>query len=97
MTGFKKYTDINWNWCKPCQIYNLQRNFKNWTSGNKNIDEFIQHSQLNSLSWLNCLEWVPFEKFQNVTYITRGGFCKVYSAEDILVIGILKIKNGVKE
>ena len=23
----------------------------------------------------------PFEKFQNVTYITKGGFGKVYSAE----------------
>ena len=25
--------------------------------------------------------WVPFENFQNVTYITRGGFGKIYSAE----------------
>ena len=27
-----------------------------------------------------CFEWVPFENFQNVTYITRGGFGKIYSA-----------------
>ena len=27
------------------------------------------------------MEWIPFEKFQNVTYITRGGFGKVYSAD----------------
>ena len=27
------------------------------------------------------MEWIPFEKFENVTYITRGGFGKIYSAE----------------
>jgi hypothetical protein len=27
------------------------------------------------------LEWIPFENFKNVTYITRGGFGKIYSAE----------------
>jgi hypothetical protein len=26
------------------------------------------------------LEWIPFEKFENVTYLTRGGFSKIYSA-----------------
>ena len=25
--------------------------------------------------------WIPFEKFQNVSYITKGGFDKIYSAE----------------
>ena len=67
-------------WCQPCNAKRFEENFKNWTSGNKNIDEFIQQSQLNALSWTNCLEWVPFEKFQNVTYITKGGFGKIYSA-----------------
>jgi hypothetical protein len=28
-----------------------------------------------------CLEWIPFEKFENVTYLTRGGFSKIYSAD----------------
>ena len=68
-------------WCQPCNAKRFEKNFKNWTSGNKNIDEFIQQSQLNTLSWMSCLEWVPFEKFQNVTYITKGGFGKIYSAE----------------
>jgi len=68
-------------WCRDCNAKRFKDNFKNWTSGNKNIDEFIQSSQLNSLSYLNCLEWIPFEKFQNVSYITKGGFGKIYSAE----------------
>ncbi|GBB92122.1 hypothetical protein RclHR1_01970004 [Rhizophagus clarus] len=69
------------NWCQLCNAKRFKENFKNWTSGNKNIDELIQYSQLNSLYCLKCLEWLPFEKFQNVTYITRGGFGKIYSAE----------------
>ena len=68
-------------WCKPCNAKRFMDNFKNWTSGNKVIDEFIQHSQLNALNFSKCLEWIPFEKFQNITYITKGGFGKIYSAE----------------
>ena len=68
-------------WCQPCNVKRFKENFKNWTSGNKDIDEFIQNSQLNALSWRNCLEWVSFENFQNVSYITKGGFGKIYSAE----------------
>src|SRR5581483_7050730 len=68
-------------WCQPCNAKRFKENFKNWTSGNKNIDEFIQQSQLNAVHCTKCLEWVPFEKFQNVTYISKGGFGKIYSAE----------------
>ncbi|EXX54530.1 Cdc15p [Rhizophagus irregularis DAOM 197198w] len=68
-------------WCQPCNAKRFKDNFKNWTSGNKVIDEFIQQSQLNALHHDNCLEWIPFEKFQNITFIAEGGFGKVYSAE----------------
>ena len=67
-------------WCS----YNAKRfkgNFKNWTSGNKSIDDFIQQAQLNAVHFARFLEWIPFEKFQNVTYITKGGFGKIYSAD----------------
>src|SRR6266480_3782972 len=68
-------------WCQPCNAKRFKENFKNWTSGNNDIDELIQHSQLYAVHYSKCLEWVPFEKFQNVTYITRGGFGKIYSAK----------------
>ncbi|PKY59838.1 hypothetical protein RhiirA4_482940, partial [Rhizophagus irregularis] len=35
-------------WCQPCNAKRFKDNFKNWTSGNKDIDEFIQQSQLNA-------------------------------------------------
>ncbi|EXX75020.1 uncharacterized protein OCT59_005785 [Rhizophagus irregularis] len=68
-------------WCQPCNAKRLKENFKNWTSGNKNIDELIQQSQLNAFIYIKCLEWIPFEKFENVTYLTRGGFSKIYLAD----------------
>jgi hypothetical protein len=70
-----------WRWCLPCNVKRFKDNFKNWTSGNKEIDEFIQQSQLNAVHFSKKLEWIPFEKFQNVTYIAEGGFGKIYSAE----------------
>ncbi|RGB31537.1 kinase-like domain-containing protein [Rhizophagus diaphanus] len=68
-------------WCQPCNAKRFEDNFKNWTSGNKVIDEFIQQSQLNAVYYKKYLEWIPFEKFQDITYIAEGGFGKVYSAE----------------
>ncbi|EXX74125.1 hypothetical protein RirG_054030 [Rhizophagus irregularis DAOM 197198w] len=68
-------------WCQSCNAKRFKNNFKNWTSGNKHIDEFIQQSQLNAIHYKTCLEWIPFEKFQNVTYIAEGGYGKIYSAE----------------
>ncbi|RGB26901.1 kinase-like domain-containing protein [Rhizophagus diaphanus] len=68
-------------WCQPCNAKRFKKNFKNWTSGNKDIDEFIQQSQLNAVYYLRYLEWIPFENFKDVTYITRGGFGKIYLAD----------------
>ncbi|RIA94101.1 hypothetical protein C1645_818573 [Glomus cerebriforme] len=40
---------------------------KNWTSGNDDIDKFIQHTQLQQLIII---------RFHNNEYITKGGFGK---------------------
>ncbi|UZO07122.1 uncharacterized protein OCT59_027420 [Rhizophagus irregularis] len=68
-------------WCQPCNSKRFKDNFKNWTSGNKDIDEFIQQSQLNAVHHMKYLEWIPFENFKDITYITKGGFGKIYSAK----------------
>ena len=68
-------------WCQSCNAKRFKDNFKNWTSGNKYIDEFIQQSQLDAVHFRKYIEWIPFEKFKNVTYITKGGFGKIYSAK----------------
>ncbi|CAB4404783.1 unnamed protein product [Rhizophagus irregularis] len=79
--GECKEPGTGWKWCQSCNVIRFKDNFKNWTSGNKDIDEFIQQSQLNAVYYKKYLEWIPFEKFQNITYIAEGGFGKIYSAE----------------
>ena len=76
----EEYTN-NWDWCKPCQIDNLKGNFTNWTSGNENIDNFIQEMQLEINQYNDIVfEWIPYNQFSDIKEIGRGGFATVYSA-----------------
>src|SRR5688572_30233144 len=77
----KKYTDVSWKWCKPCQIDNLKGNFTNWTSGNEKIDKLIQEMQLKIGDVDDIVfEWIPYNQFSDIKEIGRGGFATVYSA-----------------
>src|ERR1044072_1252423 len=38
----------NYDRCQLCTSKYLQQNFKNWTSGNHDVDEFIQKAQLKA-------------------------------------------------
>src|SRR3954464_15561261 len=77
----EEYTDVCYNWCKPCQINNLKGNFTNWTSGNEKIDNFIQEMQLKiDSNWGIVFEWIPYNQFSDIKEIGRGGFATVYSA-----------------
>ncbi|RHZ84338.1 hypothetical protein Glove_83g111 [Diversispora epigaea] len=66
--------------CKPCISLYFQQNFGNWTSGNKRVDAAIQESQLNCTTGRGFFEWIPYSKFENIEYIDKGGFGKIYSA-----------------
>jgi hypothetical protein len=69
------------NWCHECNARHFQQNFNNWTSGNDNIDKLIQNTQLSAV-WNNkLLEWIPFDRFTDIEYIDKGGFCNVYKAK----------------
>ncbi len=57
----------------------FQQDFPNWTSGNKFIDRFIQEDQLNSN--ILALEWIPYNRFQNIEYLDKGGFSVVFKAD----------------
>ena len=69
-----------YEWCRPCNAKHFQQNFKNWTSGNDDIDKFIQHTQLSANGHSNVLEWVPYDRFYDIKFIAKGGFGNVYKA-----------------
>jgi hypothetical protein len=68
------------NWCKECNSKKFKQNFDNWTSGNKQIDKFIQESQLSARTWFELLEWIPYNRLRNIKYLAQGGFSTIYRA-----------------
>ena len=68
------------SWCQSCNSKHFQQDFNKWTSGNKEIDEFIQKFQLNATCWEEVLEWIPYEKFSDIEYLAKGGFGTVHKA-----------------
>ncbi|RHZ88208.1 hypothetical protein Glove_25g26 [Diversispora epigaea] len=73
--------NIGFNWCHPCNAKKFQNEFDKWTSEDKEIDEFIQQIQLNANKFQEIVEWIPFEKLENITYLTKGGFGTAYKAK----------------
>ncbi|CAB5388895.1 unnamed protein product [Rhizophagus irregularis] len=76
----KIYNDISNKWCKICQISNLKQNFANWTSGNQQIDEFIQEMQLKINNYNNIVEWIPYNQFNDINKIGKNDSAALYSA-----------------
>jgi len=83
----KNYMVVLNDICEIC--YNIcnnyakrfQQNFENWTSGNDDVDIFIQGTQLSAHNYASdALEWIPYDRFHNIEYIAEGGFGKVYRA-----------------
>jgi hypothetical protein len=70
----------SFGWCVPCENNATRENLLHWTSGNKDMDELIHHTQLNASQICDYLEWIPFEKFEMIKYIGSVGFSSIYSA-----------------
>src|SRR3954451_14333059 len=70
-----------YRWCQSCTSKHFQQDFNKWTSGNKEIDEFIQKFQLNATRYEEVLEWIPYEKFEDIEYLAKGGFGTVHKAK----------------
>jgi hypothetical protein len=64
-------------WCNYCHF---QLNFKNWTSGNNDVDEFIRKAQLKAKTEYQLIEWIEYDKFKDVEYLAKGGFGTTFKA-----------------
>ncbi|GET02600.1 kinase-like domain-containing protein [Rhizophagus clarus] len=75
--------DICENCKRVCYGIRFQRNFKNWSSGNNYIDTFIKVTQLSvhyRCEISNALEWIPYDRFYDIKYISEDDFGKEYRA-----------------
>src|SRR5207247_1344451 len=68
-------------YCEYCVQNYLKANFPNWTSGNNDIDNLIQKSQMETLMPNKVIEWIPYNNLQNIKYLTSGGFSEIYTAD----------------
>lgn len=67
-------------WCQECNSQRFQKDFSNWTSGNKFIDNFIQRSQLQARNNNEVMEWIPYNRFKDIKFLAQGGFSTVFEA-----------------
>ncbi|GES85121.1 kinase-like domain-containing protein [Rhizophagus clarus] len=67
-------------WCTPCNSRHFIDEFPSWTSGNHNVDELIRQTQINTSHYESTFEWIPYEQFTDIKFISRGGFGQVFKA-----------------
>ncbi|RHZ75600.1 hypothetical protein Glove_212g160 [Diversispora epigaea] len=72
----EEYNDCYWKWCKPCNSTHFKNNFDKWTSRNDTIDKFIQDADDSD----KVIEWIPYDKFQDIKQIAKGGYGTIYYA-----------------
>ena len=72
--------------CSSCAKEHFIREFNTWSSGDANIDRFIQESQI--YDFCGKLQWISYDNFQNIEHIGDSSHGSVNSA---------KLKNGIKE
>ncbi|PKY55106.1 kinase-like protein [Rhizophagus irregularis] len=78
--GLCKQPNTGHDWCQPCISNHFQQNFKNWTSGNHDVDAFIQKAQLKTEDINHTIEWIEYDKFEDVEYLAKGGFGTTFKA-----------------
>ena len=72
-----KQPKTSYYWCRIC---NFQQNFQNWTSGNHDVDKFIQKMQLKAKREEEVIEWIEYDRFENIEYLAKGGFGTTFKA-----------------
>ncbi|PKY43978.1 hypothetical protein RhiirA4_458123 [Rhizophagus irregularis] len=44
------------------------------------MHKFIQKTQLKATYHSEILEWIEYDRFKNIEYLTKGGFETIYKA-----------------
>ncbi|RIA98797.1 kinase-like domain-containing protein, partial [Glomus cerebriforme] len=72
----RSFLDENHKICHTC--YKTKILLK--PSGNKVIDDFIRHTQINYTKDKGKLEFIPYDQLKDIEFIAEGGFSKIYKA-----------------
>ena len=70
----RKFNEIH----QICHVCYKARTFIQ--SGNEVVDDFIRFTQTNRATFYGDMEFVPYDRFNNLEFIAEGGFSKVYKA-----------------
>ena len=84
-------------WCSNCDPGKFLKEGK--TSGNPEIDNLIYDLQLKTEHYYSNLEWIPYDRFQDLKPIGEGGFANIFSAtwlDGIPVVSKTKERTGPK-
>ena len=73
-----KAPNTGWAWCNKCDPGKFLKEGK--TSGNPEIDNLIYQSRLKTVHYFSSLEWIPYDRLQNIKPIGEGGFANIFSA-----------------
>ena len=74
-----KKPNTGYAWCKKCDPGKFLKEGK--TSGISEIDNLIYDSQLRIKHFgENHLEWIPYDRFQDIKQIAKGGYGTIYYA-----------------
>jgi hypothetical protein len=90
--------------CEKCHgICKFHKKPINWTSGNSDVNRFIQDTQLLAYHDAGeALEWIPYDRFCDIKYIAKGGYGKVYKAVWIdgkyqnMIVALKSLNNSKK-
>ncbi|GBB95705.1 hypothetical protein RclHR1_00260010 [Rhizophagus clarus] len=69
------------SYCEYCLRNYLESKFSDWTSGNIDIDSLIQKCQMGSCAPNMIVGWIPYDKLENIRFLTKVGFSEIYTAD----------------
>ncbi|RHZ70765.1 hypothetical protein Glove_267g33 [Diversispora epigaea] len=75
---------LNWHqaiqYCEFCIRKYLENNFGKWSSGNNEIDKLIKECQQKATKPDRVIEWIEYDRFENIEHLADGGYATVYTA-----------------
>jgi hypothetical protein len=69
------------DWCISYNEVHFRKDFDKCTSGNKEMDYFIQNTQIHGWEDYLVLEWYLWENFSDIEEVGKGGHGTVFCAK----------------